>query len=645
VSLRVPTSRGIYEFLDFRLDAQERLLLRNGSAVSITPKIFDALLLFLENPSRLLGKDEIMRTVWPDTHIDEATLTRTISELRKTLGQKPGEANFVQTVPKRGYRFVAPVEILPHTAAPSETPKSVVPALESRAATTAAIPPSINDTPSSSVTWRSMPAVIVSVLLVLLVLVTGTWVYQIEFRRVSPSPRSIAVLPFKRLGSSEDDQFLELGLTDTLITRLSSVPELTVRPASTVNEYANPKQDPVAIGRILKVDTVLDGSVQTMLDEIRLTLRLIRVQDAKPLWAATLDGNVRDLFSLQDAVSRQVAVALNLRLSSTQREMFAKRSTNDREAYESYVRGRFFLSKRSPEGFQKASNYFQQAIRLDPSYALAYVGLADTYLTLQGAGMENPQQATPKARAAAQQALKLDPTLGAAHNSLAAIAEDYDRDWPTAEKEFKLALELDPGFAPAHEWYGEFLGLMGRFDQGLVEEQRALAIDPLSPTINEIKGKLFLWARRYDEAIRQFQQTLELDPSFSPARIWLVRTYAAKGMVVESLAESEKDYAVRNGAVTVETLAMAYANAGQTDAAIEILEQLRAREHLEYVPPFNLAYVYIFLKQKDRAIEELNKACEGHDINVNSMKVDPLLDSLRPDPRFQRLLKRVNLPG
>lgn len=612
-------------------------MLRDGSAVSITPKIFDALLLFLENPSRLLRKDEIMSTVWPDTHIDEATLTRTISELRKTLGQKPGEANFVQTVPKRGYRFVAPVEALP-------APASAAGNMSEPVAQGPYPPAAIGNVRTRTASfWHSIPRTVASMLFAVLAVVAATWIYKVESRAPFSARRSIAVLPFRRLGSSGGDQFLELGLTDTLITRLSSVPELAVRPTSAVNEHVDPNQDPVAIGRILKVDTVLDGSVQTMLSKIRVTLRLIRVRDATLLWAATLDGNFGDLFSLQDAVSRQVAGALKLRLSSNQRELFAKRSTNDREAYESYVRGRFFLGKRSPDGFKKASDYFQQAIRVDPSYALAYVGLADTYLTLQGAGMENPRLATPKAKEAAQRALMLDPTLGAAHNSLAAIAEDYDRDWSTAEKEFKLALELDPGFAPAHEWYGEFLGLMGRFDQGLAEEERALDIDPLSPTINEIKGKLFLWARRYDEAIGQFQRTLELDPSFSPARIWLVRTYAAKGMVVESLAESQKDYKNRNGAVTAETLAMAYAIAGQRDAAIAILQQLHAREPLEYVPPFNLAYVYIFLKQKDRAIEELNTATERHDINVNSLKVDPLLDSLRSDPRFRELLKRVNL--
>jgi len=635
---KIPRSSGIYQFTGFRLEVQERLLLRNGAAVSITPKIFDMLLLFLENPNRLLGKDEIMKTVWPDTHVDEATLTRTISELRKTLGQTPGEANFVQTVPKRGYRFIAPVETVfdpaPEVAVTVEpvSPPSVAPAVPS------------NLQPLRTNLWKFRPLAILSLLLIgALAVLAGVWAFQVT--RTSPVTQSVAVLPFKHLGNSGTDQFLELGIADSLITRLSSVPALNVRPTSAVRKYSDSEQDPAAIGRILKVDTVLDGSVQTMLDKIRVTLRLIRVRDAKPLWAATLDGDSRNLFSLQDSVSQQVAQALKLQLSPNEKDVFAKRSTDDRGAYGCYLKGRFFLAKRTPEGYEKAIDYFQQATRLDPSYALAYAGLADVYLMLQGDAMDNPQDATPKAKVAAEKALQLDPALGAPHNSLAAIAEDYDRDYSTAEKEFKLALRLDPGFAPAHEWYGDYLGLMGRFDQALAEEDRALEIDPLSLTINEKKGKVLLWARHYDQAIAQLQKTLEMDPSFSPALIWLSRAYAVRGMARESLAESQKQNQAERGAAPMETLAMAYAAAGEKAAALGILRQLHDREPKEYISAFNLSYVYVFLKDKDKALEELNLALDKHDMNVSSLKVDPLLDPLRNDPRFHALLKRANLAG
>jgi DNA-binding winged helix-turn-helix (wHTH) protein/TolB-like protein/Tfp pilus assembly protein PilF len=632
----MPQPKGRYEFLGFRLDVQERLLLRDGASVSITPKIFDMLLLFVENPNRLLGKDEIMRTVWPDTHIDEATLTRTISELRKTLGQTAGEANLVQTVPKRGYRFVAPV------ATASDPAPEVAPTFEpvSQLMDHAAI--SGNEQPRSTSPRNFRPVAILGTLFAGTILIlAGVWAF--ETTRTSPVSQSVAVLPFKHLGNSGADQFLEVGIADTLITRLSSVPALNVRPASAVRKYSDPDQDPAAVGRILKVDTVLDGSVQTMLDKIRVTLRLIRVRDAKPLWAATLDGDSRDLFSLQDSVSQEVARALKLQLSPNEKDVFVKRSTDDSGAYRSYLKGRFFLGKRSPEGYEKAIDYFQEATRADPSYALAYAGLADVYLLLQGDGLQNPQGATPKARAAAEKALQLDPALGAAHNSLAAIAEDYDRDYPTAEKEFKLALKLDPGFATAHEWYADYLGLMGRFDQALAEEDRALDIDPLSLTINEKKGKVLLWARRYDQAIVQLQKTLEMDPSFSPALIWLSRAYAIRGMVVESLAESQKQNQAQHDVATMETLAMAYAAAGDKRSAREMLRELQEREQREYISTFNLSYVYLFLKERDKALEELNEALERHDMNVSSLKVDPLLDPLRGDPRFHALLKRANL--
>jgi TolB-like protein/DNA-binding winged helix-turn-helix (wHTH) protein len=612
-----------------RLDVQERLLLRNGVQVSITPKLFDLLLLFLESPNRLLEKEEIMRTVWPDTHIDEATLTRTVSELRKTLGEKAGEANFVQTVPKRGYRFVAPVEFLVDTV-PQRT--------------TDALPVSANTHIARTNLWRLRPGSILTILFAgTMVVLAGVWAFETKYNRASPVAQSIAVLPFQHFGNSGTDQFLELGIAETLITRLSGVPALNVRPTNAVRKYSDPEQDPAAIGRILKVDTVLDGSVQTMFDQIRVTLRLIRVQDGKPLWARTLDGDSRDVFSLQDAVSREVAQALKLQLSPNEQQVFVKRSTGDREAYGAYLKGRFFLGKRAPEEYEKAIDYFQRATRLDPSYALAYAGLADAYLMLQGDAGENPQEATPKARAAAQRALQLDPRLGAAHNSLAAIAEDYDRDYPTAEKEFKLAVELDPGFATAHEWYGDFLGLMGRSDQALAEEDRALEIDPLSLTINEKKGKALLWARRYDQAIVQLQKTLEMDPSFSPALIWLSRAYALRGMAAQALAEGEKDNQAQPGVVSRENLAMAYAATGNKDAAMGIVRELEARGQHEYVPTFNLSYVYVFLKQKDKAIDELEIASEHHDINFNCLKVDPMLDPLRSDPRFHALLKRANL--
>jgi DNA-binding winged helix-turn-helix (wHTH) protein/TolB-like protein/Tfp pilus assembly protein PilF len=642
---KMSQSQGIYEFTGFRLEVQERLLLRNGAPVSITPKIFDMLLLFLENPNRLLGKDEIMRTVWPATHVDEATLTRTISELRKTLGQTAGEANFVQTVPKRGYRFVAPVETMSDPAtgiSVAPEPVSQPPAPPLLQASTPLVS-SLNTRRWPSNLREFRPGAILSVVLAgTLVALAGVWALAVEFGHTSRVSQSVAVLPFKHLGNSGTDQFLELGIADTLITRLSSVPTLTVRPTSAVRKYSDPEQDPAAVGRILKVDSVLDGSVQTMLDQIRVTLRLIRVRDAKPLWAATLDGDSRDLFSLQDSVSEEVAKALKLQLSPNEKDVFVKRPTDNNGAYGSYLKGRFFLGKRSPEGYQKAIDYFQEATRSDPSYAMAYAGLADVYLMLQGDALENPQEATPKARAAAEKALQLDPALGAAHNSLAAIAEDYDRDYPRAEKEFKLALKLDPGFAAAHEWYADYLGLMGRFDQALAEDERALEIDPLSLTINEKKGKVLLWARRYDQAIVQLQKTLEMDPSFSPALTWLSRVYAVRGMVSESLAESQKQNQAQHGAAHLETLAMAYAAAGDKQAAMEILQQLHARAQQEYVSTFNLAYVYLFLKENDKALEELDAALEKHDMNVSSLKVDPLLDPLRGDPRFRALLKRAN---
>jgi DNA-binding winged helix-turn-helix (wHTH) protein/Tfp pilus assembly protein PilF len=461
-----------YEFGPFRLDARERLLLHDEEIVPLSPKAFDMLLALVENSGHLLEKNELMQTLWPDTFVEEGSLAQNISLLRKALDESESQ-KFIETVPRRGYRFVASVR------------KTI---------------------------------------------------------------KSIAVLPFKSLGIDGGDEYLGIGIAETLTTRLSSLKLLTVRPNSAVLKYASPEKDTVVAGRELEVDTVLEGSIRRLGERIRVTARLVSVPDGLVLWADKFDENFTDIFKVEDSISGKVAEALALKLSGDEHKRLTKRYTDKAEAYQLYLKGRYFWNKRTEDGFNRGIAQFKQAVEKDSNYALAYAGLADSYIGLTFYNFAAPNETMPKAKEAAMNALAIDSALAEAHTSLAHVLMNYDWNWSEAEKEFKLSIELNPDYATAHQWYAiHYLTAMGRPEEALQEMKRALDLEPTSLVMNTFMGATLYFAARYDEAIEQCRRTIEMDPNFAIAHWHLGLAYEQKDMFDEAIVEFQKATALSGG--------------------------------------------------------------------------------------------------
>jgi TolB-like protein/TolA-binding protein len=465
--------------------------------------------------------------------------------------------------------------------------------------------------------------------------------------RAGADLRSVAVLPFKPLVPAAQDEYLELGMADAVITSLSRLRQLVVRPPTAIVKYAGSGQDPIAAGRELRVDAVLDGSVQRLGDRIKVTVRLIRVRDGRPLWADEFEQRSADLFDVQSSIAERVAAALALTLSGEENARLNRRETTNSEAYQLYLQGRYFWNKRTEESLRKAVNLFQRATEKDPGYALAHVGLADAYIQLgiDDIGGLAPIEAFPKARQAAVKALTIEDTLAEAHAALGFVKLQYDWDWRGAESELEHAILLDAKYAPAHQWYGLYLSRVGRHQQAIQETIRAYDLDPVSPAISRAVGFRFYEARRYDEAIQQLRKTLELEPNYAQARYTLGLAYVQTGRFEDAIRELQEGIKLSGGSRTITgALGYAYARAGKTGDARRVLEELMAQPGGRYVSPYNVALIFTGFSDNDRAFEWLERAYQGRASRLGWLAVLPEFDSLRPDPRFSDLLRRIGLP-
>ena len=456
--------------------------------------------------------------------------------------------------------------------------------------------------------------------------------------------KTIAVLPFKMLNAAAADEYLGIGLADTLITQIGRIPEILARPPSAVQKYAESQtQDPLAAGRELRVEAVLDGTVQREADKLRVTARLLRISDGAPLWSGKFDEQFTKVFEVQDSISQEVAKALIQNLTSEDRKLLTKRHTDNPEAYRAYLKGRYFWNKRTPDGLQQSLTYFRQAIDLDPTYSSAYAGMADAYALLVWQEQLPQNEFIARAKAAAIQSLEIDEALAEPHATLGFLKFWYDWDFTGAELEFRRAIELNPDYGTAHHWYGEFLGLVGRFDDGFKELKLGQEIDPLSPIINADLGKLLVFARQPDRAIEQLQKTLEMDPDFPLAHLFLALAYNQKQQRDEAIAELEK-HANTPGSRTIfkATLGFVYAQSGRKDEARTILNELIGRSSPnQFRSPFEIALVYTGLGEYDQALDWLEKAQTERDPFLIYTKVDPNFDGLRGDSRFTGLLHRI----
>ena len=484
------------------------------------------------------------------------------------------------------------------------------------------------------------PAVAVSAVIIAIVLIWQLILKKEAILVVSEKP-SIAVLPFEDLSPDKDQEYFCDGLAEELINRLTKVENLRIPARASAFSFKGKERDFQEIGEKLNVEMVLDGSVRKAGNRLRITVQLVSVADGYPVWSEMYERNLEDTFALWDAISLAVVDNLKIELLGEEKAKLMKRYTDNLEAYNLYVQGRYFWNRRTKDGLNRATDYFKQALKLDPEYALAYAGIADAYSMLSAYNFLSPNEAFPKAKAAALKALEIDETLAEAYTSLAHIKERYDFDWLGSEKNYKKAIELNPNYPLAHHWYGSLLRVTGRFSEAHEEFTRALELDPLSISISASFANIHMFLGEYEQSIAQSKKTLEMDPNYGWAYSVLAKTYLEKAMYDEAIAEYRKAAAITTESLS--ELGYAYAVAGEKEKALGVIEELTKQYQKENVYNYGVASIYAGLGEKEKAFEYLEKAFEKRDSSLFSVKIDPWLKSLHSDPRFKALLKKMGL--
>ncbi len=636
-----------YEFGPFRFDAEKHRLFRLGEPVPLSPKAAEALSVLLQHAGQLLERERLMEAVWGETFVEDANLTVAISALRKALGQNSDKTEYIETIPRVGYRFLADVHDTREELAPLVIEKRT---LSRTVIEEELIPSTMTPGPLQLTSGRRFNRWWLLAAGALIVVGLTTFLMRHDRARgnaAAPKPiNSLAVLPFKPINDAAktDDEYLGLGLSDSLITRLSNVKHLTIRPTGAITRFNNPKQDVIAAGKQLQVESVLDGRIQHDGDRIRVTVQLLRVSDGATLWADSFDERFTDLLSVQDRISRQVAQVVSEKLTNEDQQQIAKRGTDNAEAFHAYLKGRYAWNKRSDQELKKAISLFQQAIDLDPTYAAAYAGMAYCYISMGDYLAAPAKEVFPLAKASAMKALEIDDKLPEAHIALAHTRFLFDWDWPNAEKEYLHAVELQPNNATAHHWYGWFLLAMGRTDEAMREIKRAEELDPLSLIIKANVGNFYYFARQYDQAIEIQQQVVETDPNFVQGRRKLAFSLEAKGLEEEAIKQWLK---VEEGF-------------GASDEQVEKYRQVCAKEgikgywrealqndidswkHAESTAGAVASY-YARLGDRDQAFLWLSRSYESHDPWLVYTNISPVYDNLRGDPRFNNFLKQLHL--
>jgi TolB-like protein/Flp pilus assembly protein TadD len=471
----------------------------------------------------------------------------------------------------------------------------------------------------------------------------GLWLY-LRAHTSELAIESIAVLPFQNRNTESDSDYLSDGLSESLIYRLSTLPNLKVSPTSSVFRYKGKEMDPVKVGQELGVDAVLSGRIVQRGDNLTISAELLDVRHNRLLWGEQYERKMSELLATQREIAREIVDKLKVKVAAGGTGL-TKHYTENNEAYQLYLKGRFYWNRRTTEAINKAADYFNQAIQKDPSFALAFAGLADCYV-VPGNPLP-PNEKMPKAKTAALRALQLDDTLAEAHTSLARVLATYEWDWAGAEKEYRRAIELDPRYAIAHQWYSGCLEALGRNTEMIAERKIAQELDPVSLTTNFAVGLTFYYGRNYDQAIEQFQKTLELDASFPPVRIFLPAAYEQQGKFDQAIAEFQKGLDVKEGGeryLLMAGLGHAYALSGKKTEALAVLNELKQNSQQRYVPGDSIAIVYVGLGEKDQALAWLEEAYKQHSFQIQFIKLEPRWDSLRSDPRFVDLTRRLKLP-
>ena len=609
-----------YEFGDFALDVSQQCLLRRdtGQAILLTTKVFETLVYLVEHAGETLDKDVLLRSIWPGVVVEENSLTQNVSTLRQMLGETRGENRYIATVARRGYRFVAKV---------TRRDESVVPA-----------PPST--TPGAArrgtVLLAAGAAVLIAAVAAITLFATAT-----KPREAAPlAARTLAILPFKPLLPAERNQSLELGMAESLISHLSEQSRQAISPLSSVRRYGALDQDPIAAGRELGVDTVLDGSLQRTGDRLRVAVRLLRVADGQQLWAQSFDQDFTTIFDVQDTIAARVAQAVSVRWVGGGATRGAP-YTRDPEAYALYASGQFAWTRQTEPSLLQAIAFFEQAIVKDPNYALAYAGLADSYALLGVFGMRAPHEVFPKARRAVEKALSIDPDLAAAHTSLGHIRTIYEHDWDGGAREYQRALQLDPSLGITYHRLGLLYAMQGDIDRALQTNARAQQLEPLWFAPKGAAGNFLYFARRYDESIRVCEQVLALDERADNARGFLIRNLIVKGEYDRAIAEYDKRPLQMPGSNAYRAQALALS--GRRAAALGELDRLLKLSKERYVAAYDIALIYATLGDTENTFLWLERAMEDRSTLMTFFAQDPMFDAFRADPRFASLVRRIGI--
>jgi TolB-like protein/DNA-binding winged helix-turn-helix (wHTH) protein/Flp pilus assembly protein TadD len=627
----------LLRFGAFEADVQTGELRKQGKRVRLQDQPFQLLVMLLEAPGQLVTRDELRSKLWPQTTVDfDHGLNKAISKIREALGDSPEHPRFVETVARRGYRFLADVAVTCDGRAKT-VPDD--PAYEGSPAFSPAL---------TTTYQKAKPGYLARLLfglgLALVVASAISWLFYHDIYS-SPAIRSLAVLPLENLSEDSSQDYFADGMTDALIARLAQISTLRVISRTSVMTYKNVHRPLAEIARDLNVDAVVEGSVSRAGERIRVTAQLIDARNEKHIWAASYDEDIRDTLVLQSRVTRAIAEQIRATVNPQEQLTLAKSRTVDPDAYEAYLKGRYFWNKRTGEGLRTAIDYFRRAITIDSSYAEAYAGLADSYAVAGDwkYGVLPPLDAFPKATAAAAKALVLDASLGEAHASLAYALDLYGWDWVAAETEYKQAIQLNPGYATAHQWYSWHLFMVGRDDDALNELRRAESLDPLSLIINADIADALCVAHRYDEAVEQSEKTLKMDANFAVGHYELGQALVQKHMYDQAIAEFQKaiELSGHSGAFD-SNLGYAYAVSGRKEEAIKIINDLESRHPENHSVDADIALIYVGLDDRDEAISRLNKAFDAR--FKASILRRPAFDPLRSDARFQDLLRRMGLP-
>jgi DNA-binding winged helix-turn-helix (wHTH) protein/tetratricopeptide (TPR) repeat protein len=601
----------VYEFGPFRLDPREHLLLRDGEPVVLSAKVFDLLLVLVRNKGRLVTKSQLIKIIWPNTFVEEGNLTQNVSILRKSLGSTEDSTRYVETVPKVGYRFAAPVREF-YAQASGRNP--------------AQAPPE----------WRRGLVLVLALLAITIVVV-----YSFVANRRPASIDSLAVLPFTVIGDVPNTEYLADGIVESIIRNLTQLPNVKIASFASVTPYkGTDAKDAERVGKQLGVRAVLLTRLTQWNDELVIRTELLDTNDHRRMWEQEYRRKLADIVGLQEEVATDISEKLHHQMSPGEEDRLRRRYTESAEAYRLYLEGRYFWNKRTADGQVKAIEHFQRAVDVDPNYSLAYAGLADAYLL--GFMPSPPVEQMPKAREAAVHALRLDETLPEAHAALGLVKARFDWDWAGAETELRRAIELDPSYATAHERYARLLIWRGRKDEAIGEILHAQHLDPVSLIISTNVAEIFYFARDYDRAVIEARKVVEMDPNFPQARWRLAEAYVQKGMFPEAV-EQYLNWISLLGASHehVDALRRAYSASGMRGFWQELIVLFEHPKNEIRVTSRRLASIHARLSQTDHALEQLENAYLERELMLVEVNVEPAFDKIRSEPRFTQLLHDV----